>query len=57
MEFTLLKPPVVSQIGLNCFELIFLTNWVVVGIFTLFGLGRTVSFHFDMNYWEVQETV
>ena len=23
MEFTLLKPPVVSQMGLNCFELIF----------------------------------
>ena len=27
MESTLLKPPVVSKIGLNCFELIFLTNW------------------------------
>ena len=27
MECTLLKPPVVSKIGLNCFELIFLANW------------------------------
>lgn len=58
MESTLLKPPVVSKIGLNCFELIFFNKlgWLW-GYFTFFGLGRKVRFNFDMNYWEVQEAV
>ena len=57
MESTVLKPSVVSKIGLNYFELFFQQIGVRVGIFTLLGLGRKVSFNFDMNYWEVQETV
>ena len=57
MESTVLKPSVVSKIGLNYFELFFQQIGVLVGIFTLLGLGRKVSFNFDMSYWEVQETV
>ena len=45
----------------NWFELFWIIFFkqigVVVGILTLFGLGKKVTFNFDKNYWEVQETV
>ena len=45
MKSTLLKPPVVSKIiGLNYFELIFLTNWGGCGDIYIVWLGKESQF-------------